>query len=261
MQKNKEENYLIFTDLDGTLLDHQTYSFNEANEMIEYLKSNNIPLIIVTSKTKEEILILRKKLNIDFPFIVENGAGIFIPNKNSTIKQISMGKTYTESLTFLEKYKSQFTIKGFNDLNSDVVSALTGLDKESAQKAKNRDFSEPFIIEDEDRINEFKKICLENGFDVVKGGRFFHLITKGQDKANALLELKSIYEKQDKCTYKTISLGDGENDKTMLASTDYSVLIKKYDGTFIDFEKKDLIKTTAIGPKGWNEALKEILCK
>ena len=60
MLQKKKENYLIFTDLDGTLLDHATYSFNDAKEMLSYLKLNDIPLIIITSKTKHEILKLRR---------------------------------------------------------------------------------------------------------------------------------------------------------------------------------------------------------
>ncbi|MCH6574886.1 MAG: HAD hydrolase family protein, partial [Bacteroidetes bacterium] len=36
---------VIFSDLDGTLLDHDTYSFQAASEAIELIKSKNIPLV------------------------------------------------------------------------------------------------------------------------------------------------------------------------------------------------------------------------
>ena len=65
---------LVFTDLDGTLLDHHTYRFDEAAEMLEYLKARDIPLIIVTSKTRPEVLKLQQKLGIRAPFIVERAA-------------------------------------------------------------------------------------------------------------------------------------------------------------------------------------------
>lgn len=58
--KNIKTNYLIFTDLDGTLLDHETYKFDEAKEMLDFIKQNDIPLIIVTSKTKDEVIELQK---------------------------------------------------------------------------------------------------------------------------------------------------------------------------------------------------------
>ena len=260
MLEKQKENYLIFTDLDGTLLDHKTYSFKDAREMLTYLKSNKIPLIIITSKTKQEILKLRNELEISYPFIVENGAGIFIPTKND-FKQINMGKTYLEILSFYNQYKEEYKMKGFFDMTIEEVSLLTGLKYEDAKLAKKRDFCEPFIIEDESKINTLKSLAKKEGFDIVKGGRFYHLISLDQDKANALLKLQNIYEENESIKYTTIALGDGDNDKTMLENSDISVLIKKFDGSFIDFEKKDLIKTDEIGPKGWNEALKGILCK
>lgn len=260
MLEKQKENYLIFTDLDGTLLDHKTYSFKDAREMLTYLKSNKIPLIIITSKTKQEILKLRNELEISYPFIVENGAGIFLPTKNG-FQQINMGKTYLEILRFYNQYKQEYKIKGFNDMTDKEVSLLTGLELEDAKLAKKRDFCEPFVIEDELKIASLKLLAKKEGFDIVKGGRFYHLISLGQDKANALLKLQKIYEENDGLTYTTIALGDGDNDKTMLGNSDISVLIKKYDGSFIDFEKKDLIKSEEIGPKGWNEELKGILCK
>jgi len=260
MLKKQKENYLIFTDLDGTLLDHETYSFDDAKEMLNYLKLNDIPLIIITSKTKHEILKLREKLELKQPFIVENGAGIFIPFEND-FKQINLGKTYLEVLDFFNIYKKEYELKGFFDMSIQEVALLTDLSLSDAKLAKKRDFCEPFIIKDESRITELKDLALKKGFDIVKGGRFYHLISKGQDKAKALLELRKIYEKENNTKYKTIALGDGANDITMLQCADISVLIKKFDNTFINFEKKDLIKTEGIGPKGWNEALKGTLCK
>ena len=260
MLQKKKENYLIFTDLDGTLLDHATYSFNDAKEMLSYLKLNDIPLIIITSKTKHEILKLRRELQISHPFIVENGAGIFLPI-HEDFKQINMGKTYLEILDFFNTYKNEFKIKGFFDMSVEEISNLTGLSLENAKLAKKRDFCEPFIIEDESKIEKLRHLSQKEGLDIVKGGRFYHLINKGQDKANALLTLKKIYEEKFNKKYTSIALGDGANDKTMLSCADIAILVKKYDGKFIDYNKKDLIKTKKIGPAGWNEELKGILCK
>jgi len=69
-----EENTIIFTDLDGTLLDHDSYSFEEASFMLDFIKEHDIPLIIVTSKTRNEVIGIQKRLGISTPFIIENGA-------------------------------------------------------------------------------------------------------------------------------------------------------------------------------------------
>jgi len=260
MLNKKNTDYLIFTDLDGTLIDHNSYSFEKAKEMIHYIQKNDIPLIIVTSKTKQEVLKIQKQLGLNQPFIVENGGGIFIPRQDN-LEQITMGKTYKEALSFLGIYKEIFNIKSFSDMTNKEVSDLTGLSIEESILAKTRNFSEPFIIDDDSNLDVLKELSLQEGFDIVKGGRFYHLISLGQDKANAMMILKKKYEDKDDITYTTIALGDGENDKTMLDFSDISILIKKYNNSFIDYDKKGLIKTNKIGPEGWNESLKEILCQ
>ena len=70
---------IIFTDLDGTLLDAHSYSFERAQTALSFIKQKKIPLIICSSKTKREILHYRQKLDNHDPFISENGGGIFIP--------------------------------------------------------------------------------------------------------------------------------------------------------------------------------------
>ena len=42
---------VIYTDLDGTLLDHDTYSANEAKEILGKLSASQVPVIPATSKT------------------------------------------------------------------------------------------------------------------------------------------------------------------------------------------------------------------
>lgn len=254
-QTNKINNYLIFTDLDGTLLDHESYSFNAANEMLTFIKTNNIPLIIVTSKTKEEVLEIQKKLGINYPFIIENGAGVFIP-KDDSFELIALGKLYEETVSFFQKYLLCNEIKGFHQMDEKEVSQLTGLSLEKATLAKKRTFSEPFICNDTQKLQTIQEDLKKNSFDIVKGGRFYHLISLGQDKANAMDVVKSYYEKLNDKTYQTIALGDGENDLTMLSAADQAVLIKKFDNSYVTCNINDVIKTKFIGPKGWNESLK-----
>lgn len=258
LQENKKTDYLIFTDLDGTLLNHETYEFCEADEMLTYIKKEDIPLVIVTSKTKDEVIELQKKLQISYPFIIENGAGIFIP-KDGEYELISLGKSYEDTLSSFKEYKNFFEIKGFSEMSDEEVATLTSLPLEKAKLARRRTFSEPFILKNESELFELRNKALEDGFDVVKGGRFYHLITFGQDKANAVKRMKNYYEELYKKTYKTIALGDGQNDLTMLNSVDFPILIKRHDDTHIDCDIENIIKSKYIGPKGWNDSLKEVL--
>lgn len=71
--------FVVFTDLDGTLLDHHTYSFIPAAPAIERLRRNDVPLILTSSKTMAEILELRTLLSNHHPLIAENGSLLAIP--------------------------------------------------------------------------------------------------------------------------------------------------------------------------------------
>ncbi len=70
---------VLFSDLDGTILDHHTYSYSESVEGINILKDQNVPLVLVSSKTFPEMKEIHKELELNHPFIFENGGGIAYP--------------------------------------------------------------------------------------------------------------------------------------------------------------------------------------
>ena len=251
-----KEKTIIFTDLDGTLLDHTTYSFEPAMPMLDYIKTNKIPLVIVTSKTKDEVLRIQKLLELKAPFIVENGAGIFMPSKEG-YEMVSMGFEYEYIRSCFLKYAKSVPILGFFDMKDEEVASYTNLSIENASDARKRTFTEPFILEDESRLAELQKMANADELDIVKGGRFYHLITWGQDKANAIKFLINEYKKTSDEAFNTIALGDSANDLSMLQSVDTPVLIPHPDGSFMACNVEGVIKAPFPGPKGWNTVLKE----
>ena len=148
---------VIFTDLDGSLLNHEDYSFAAARPSIERIKRAGIPLIITTSKTRLEVERLQEEMGVGEPFIVENGGGIFFPHgyRNLMINKgeweedytlICIGARYSMIRLFLEKIGPRLDIKGFGDLTVEEISGLTGLSLDRADMAKAREFTEPFIF-------------------------------------------------------------------------------------------------------------------
>jgi mannosyl-3-phosphoglycerate phosphatase len=251
-----KEKTIIFTDLDGTLLDHDSYRFEAALPMLDFIKRNKIPLVIVTSKTKEEVLRIQKRLGLKEPFIVENGAGIFIPSEEG-YEMIAMGFDYGYIRSCFTQYAKSVPMVGFSDMKNEEVAKYTNLSIENASDAKKRIFTEPFILRDESRLDELRNMANADQLDIVQGGRFYHLITKGQDKAHAIKFLIDHYKKGSDETFQTIALGDSANDLTMLQSVDTPVLIPHSDGTFITCSIEGIIKAPFPGPKGWNSVLKE----
>jgi len=119
-----KEKTIIFTDLDGTLLDHNNYSFKDVLPMLDFLFSNRIPLIIVTSKTETEVIRIQKLLKINEPFIIENGAGIIIP-RNEGYEIISMGFDYAHIRSCFLKYAQSIPIRGFFDMKDEEMAEIS----------------------------------------------------------------------------------------------------------------------------------------
>ncbi len=269
----KDCHLLVFTDLDGTLLDHETYLFEEALPALKTLEEKNIPLIFCTSKTRAEIEMVRSQLQNNHPFISENGGAVFIPKGyfshkfNFTREDldyhiVELGTPYSHLRNAIKKMRAltQKKVKGFGDLNFQEVAHLCGLSLDQAKLAKKREYDEPFILEDEAFKEKIQEIALHSNLKITRGGRFHHL-TGQNDKGKAVLMLKNIYrEKSEKL--KTIAVGDSSNDLPMLKAVDYPVLVKKHDGSYDPSIKLDnIILASGAGPSGWSDALLKLLDK
>lgn len=242
--------YIIFTDLDGTLLNHEDYTFDEAKEMLGFIKENNIPLIFTTSKTKQECEVLQEKTGIDSPFIVENGACIFGLEGGD----IQLGLHYTEIRKFIDEVKDAFDVKPFSHMEIKDVMAYTDFSYDLAKMAKERDFSEPFLIRDERKLTALEKLAEERGMKILKGGRFYHCVGMHQDKGEAVKKVLPFFKGAH-----SIGLGDNYNDIDMLRVVDTPILIPHHEGKYIDVTLPNILKAPYKGSLGWNEMLKKVL--
>lgn len=264
--------YIIFTDLDGTLLDHYTYSFEKAAEALALAKRNEVPIVICTSKTQAEIEFYRQIMGVEDPFISENGGAIIIPknyfkslldeNKDDYII-IKLGTSYNIIIDTLTKIKksTHAVIKGFSDLTPEEISNMTGIDVTSAKLSKKRFYSEPIIIKgNRETVNDVRKKVESLGLNFVEGGRFHHIFSSNTDKGKAVSTLINIYKDNIHDSIKTIGLGDSLIDLSMLAKVDVPILVKKASGNYdMRIQLPNLIYADAIGPEGWNKAILNIL--
>lgn len=258
---------IIFTDLDGTLLDND-YSYHSTLPVLKRIKEETIPLIPVTSKTRAEVERLRERLGVNDPFITENGGGVFIPSgvfpfpvkgeQAGDMKLIRLGSTYEELKSALRdiREKTGFHITGFADMTPEEITGRTGLPPEDAPLAKIRDFDEPFFL-DSGSIEKVRLLAGAAGLTVTRA-RVLHL-TGDNDKGQAVEILKPFYRALfGKAVF--IGLGDSENDIPLLKSVDYPVLVRGASGSYEPIDGiSSLIKADGIGPIGWAKAVTGIL--
>ncbi len=267
--------FVIFTDLDGTLLDVDTYSFEPALPALLAIKRRKIPLIFCTSKTRGEIEHYRKLLGNTDPFISENGGGIFIPrdwlgfsfkHKRGVegYKVIELGTPYKELVEVLNSIRNEtgIRVKGFFDMTISEVAEICGLSEGLAALAKVRDYDEPFLIEDgkddKESIELVKKEITSRGFRFTEGGRLYHL-TGENDKGKAVEILTGLIRKELP-DITTLGIGDSLNDLPMLEVVDIPIVVKKPDGKFDPKVNTDkLIFADGVGPEGWNNIILKLL--
>jgi mannosyl-3-phosphoglycerate phosphatase len=204
---------IIFSDLDGTLLDHNSYSFEAALEALGKVKDLGIPLVLCSSKTRPEMIIWQERLGICGPFIAENGGGIYFPERyeadvnrfNSGGGSLEDGLIVIENEYGREQLREAFIrvkndlsveMKSFSDMSVDELVKLTALSKTDARLPIKRSFTEPFIIHDKDldRREELISAFSAIGLRVVKGGRFYHLMGNC-DKGIATKKVIQIFSK------------------------------------------------------------------
>jgi mannosyl-3-phosphoglycerate phosphatase len=246
---------LIFSDLDATLLDHNTYSFQEALPALQLIRKRKIPLILSSSKTYDEMIVIRKELNNHDPFIYENGSGIYFEDN-----KVSLGTSHSEISNLLQDLKKRFSFTSFNDLGPEGIQKETGLDIYASERAYRREFTEPLIWKDSTQnLIIFKQLLQQNNLTAAQGGRFL-TISSPKNKGDALLWVKKRYESIAKVKITTIGLGDSENDINMLDCADNAIIVRHPKKLPPNINgHASLIITDAIGPKGWNEAIINIL--
>lgn len=248
---------MIFTDLDGTLLDHQTYDWSPAQEAIDVLKRSGAAVILASSKTAAEIAPLRAELDLEqWPAIVENGAGLLpantAPQQNGLQYQALRGALASLPDTLRHSFL------GFGDMSPDTLVDITGLSPQAAALARQRQFSEPGLwrgsAEDQ---QEFLTHLDRKGISARKGGRFLTL-SFGADKAHLMRDLAQAHKART-----TLALGDAPNDIEMLEAADYGIIIANPYSTPLPQLKGEaegrITRTIDPGPEGWNSALLRFL--
>lgn len=264
---------VIFSDLDGTLLDSETYSFEAARDALNAVKERDIPLIFVSSKTAKEILHYRNALNNCDPFISENGGGIFIPKgyfrelpfwlpitEKYGFDMIGQGIPYSQLVEALNKLKSMnFQIRGFSDMSVQEIQEITGLSEEEAFLSKERDFDEPLIFDEGIDVDALKLALHEMGLKYTSG-KYLHIIGNN-DKGKAVKEVRDMFRK-NRGEIVTVGIGDNINDIPMFLNVDYPIIVKKKNETHdktVMKEVPNIRKAEGIGPDGFNTCVLQFL--
>ncbi len=262
---------VIFSDLDGTLLHPQSYSFEAAEPALSRLRRQNTPLVLCTSKTRAEVEMWQERLGISHPFIVENGGAVYIPagyfpfaieqaSRRDGYDVIEFGTPYLELLLALREAAAETgcEVLGFHQMSLADISLRTSLPVHQAVLAKRREYDEPFEILGSG-THALLAAIERRGKRWTRGDRFYH-ITGGNDKAAAVEYLTKLYRRAFGSVH-TVGVGDGHNDARFLLAVDTPVIIRSRFAVALKLAVPHALVTDAPGPHGWSEALLPLLAR
>ncbi|MBU2962272.1 HAD-IIB family hydrolase [Citreicella sp. C3M06] len=247
---------IVFTDLDGTLLDHDSYSYAAAQPALDALRRAGIPLILASSKTAAEIAPLHAALGLgDWPIIAENGAARLIPGAAVSDRSI-----YHRLRSTLDALPADLRApyRGFGDMDDAEVARITGLPLPGAALARARQYSEPGLWSGSAAgLDAFLAALGAQGITARRGGRFLTL-SFGGTKAGQMAAIM-----RDLGRDTAIALGDAPNDIEMIETARYGIVIRNDHGSGIAPLAGEatgrILRSTSPGPKGWNTELLALL--
>lgn len=267
---------ILFTDLDGTLLNSDSYAYDAALPMLKTLKQQGVPVIPVTSKTRAEVETLIQRIGLTDPFVVENGSAIYIPRETCPFalpagedvgpyRVVALGVAYVMARAGLKAIAQELgrPLKGFGDLSVEQVQQLTGLSAEDAHQAKMREFTEPFLTPKNTPPEKLTAAVEAMGFKVVVGDRFSHLIGGSAGKGLAVQQLVALYQPTFAAgePIVTVGLGNSPNDIDMLENVDQAIVLPGADGPHPQLSDRNWTIAPQPAPEGWAIAIEQVLAR
>lgn len=274
--------HLIFTALEGALTDPRTDSFAGAEEALYELDRRKIAYVLLTSRTREEIEPVRRKLGHNHPFVTENGGGIFFPDGYFSLRipgvarigrylGIAQGKPYAEVCEALDDIAEECAVgvAGFHHMTVREIAENTGLKPRTAELARAREFDEPFYFTsaDEKAIARFVETARTRGYDTRRGETFWHFSAKC-DPARAVRTIASLFREATHIKLRLVGIGAGERDLPWLAAVNQAILLPSSTDPQEPSEdavrapgrsKVAVVAREAPGPAGWNVAVLGII--
>lgn len=250
---------MVFSDLDGTLIDHNTYDYAPAIPAIAAINRLSAGLVLASSKTAPEISSLRHDIGTEaWPAIVENGAGVLPPFVTECPDADQYGAVRAALAAVPAELRALFC--GFGDVSVAQVVQMTGLSPDAAVLAQQRSFSEPGTWSGtSDQKDAFLGALAAEGVIAQQGGRFLTL-SLGHNKVDQMRAIIDRYKPRY-----TVALGDAPNDIAMLEYADIGIVIANPARPPLPMLKTEdaggIMRTTMAGPAGWNAAMFDAIAR
>jgi mannosyl-3-phosphoglycerate phosphatase family protein len=263
---------MLFTDLDGSLLNHFDYTFDAAIPLIRELQNDGIPVVPNTSKTANEIALICSEVGLSDGFICENGAAVYLPKTITSApseefddcgdywrKAFVEPRSHWQSILKSVPPHLEGCFKSFTELGVGGIMEATGLPEKNALLSSQRQFNEPLMwLGTNEEKSQFIEFMESKGATLLQGGRFLH-VGGDCDKSTAMSWYADYFKSQTSIDgdIQTIAIGDSGNDIAMLEAATAAVVVKAPEKPYPEINKDSAVfYTQAIAPEGWDEGVR-----
>lgn len=248
---------ILFTDLDGTLLDLDGQICSEAEAGLRRLAAAGVPVCALTSKTVAELRPLLDQLGLRAPAGFENGAGILFPGGSTQLFDRAVPAWVLRQIAEGIRRKTGAPLRTLWELTDQELEELTGLHRASLPATRDRLATAPLLVEEAFDQVLAEALPSDRAVTLVRGNRFLHL-QGSHDKATALSRLLTVVSRPPGLT---VACGDSPNDSPMLAAADIRVIIPALRGPHPCLVRE--FPAAAVAPyphgKGWAAAVTLLL--
>jgi mannosyl-3-phosphoglycerate phosphatase len=246
---------IVFTDLDGTLVEEGTYDSGPADAVVRRLQERSAVVVPVTSRSRREVEKLRGALSLSGPFIVENGSAI-LPGNSGTPTII--GCSAEQATASFRRIQQQVQgLVSLAELPVQEVAMLTGLGEADADLARDREYGVVIVPSQGVVFAQVAELAEALGHRLIEGDRFWHLVGSHADKGRAVRVL--LDQLSANRMPRTIALGNGPSDISVLEAVDLPIVIPGPRGPHPALAQRGWHIAPEPGPRGWAAALAGVL--
>jgi mannosyl-3-phosphoglycerate phosphatase family protein len=233
---------ILFTALEGCLLDTRTGSWAAAQAGIDELERRAVPWVIFSGLTRAQMDPIRRKLGHSGPFVTEHGGGLFVPQgyfpvriegqeRSGNFQMLALGKPYGETAAALEELAEEagVSVVGVNQMNLRETERNTGLGRRDAEQFRLRDFEEPFFFAgaSDAEIARFVARAKKKGYHAKPGTPFWYFSSLA-DSGAAARRLAQLYRASAPARRQSqiVAIGARPEDAGMLSAADRGIMLK-----------------------------------
>jgi mannosyl-3-phosphoglycerate phosphatase family protein len=269
---------ILFTALEGCLLDSRTGSWAAAQAGIDELERRSVPWVIFSGLTRAQLDPIRRKLGHTGPFVSEHGGGLFVPQgyfpvriegqeRSGNFQLLPLAKPYVETAAALEELAEEVgvTVVGVSQMSLRETERNTGLPQREAEQFRLRDFEEPFFFAgaSEAEIARFVALAKARGFYATPGATFwnFSSVTDSGEAARRLAKLFRASAPKRRQS-QIVAIGAGPEDFAMLSAADRGISLPSENAaedSAIAAPARRFERAKYSGPEGWADAVLGVL--